>query len=190
MKIIVVGVGALGSHLVLAIRNLTAKVTVIDFDRVESKNVMSQFHTKLGVGRNKTLALQQAMQGMFGTKIDIVPHRLTADNVEQLLGGADLVVDCLDNGASRLLVQGFVRTKDIPCLHGAVDDAGTCGRVVWDERFEVDVGTAVGQPTCEGGEHLPFICTVSAFLAVAVRRFVEQNQRVGYEINPGGVIRT
>ncbi len=190
MKIVVVGVGALGSHLVLAIRNLPVTIVAIDFDKIESKNVLSQFHTRQGVGRNKAVALQQAMLGLFGVRIEAVPHRLVAENADVLLGGAGLVVDCLDNGASRRLVQGTVRRRGVPCLHGAVDAAGTYGRVCWDERFIVDDEAVVGQPTCEGGEHLPFLVTVAGHLAGAVRAFVERGVRVGAEVHPGGVIAT
>jgi hypothetical protein len=41
----------------------------------------------MGVGRNKAQAMQQAMQGLFGLRLQAIPHKLTADNVERLLGG-------------------------------------------------------------------------------------------------------
>lgn len=188
-RIVVVGVGALGSHFVLAARNIDASLRVVDFDRVETKNLLAQFHTKMGSGKNKAQALQAAMLGLFGLKLEAVPHRLTSDNAEQLLGDANLVVDCLDNGASRRLVQNFVRAKSIPCLHGAVDAAGTYGRVAWDSRFVIDDEAKVGQPTCEGGEHLPFLIVIAAHLALATRSFVNDGRQVGYEVHPGGVMR-
>ena len=46
--VIVVGVGALGSHVVQLLRNADATIRVIDFDKVEQKNVASQFHGKPG----------------------------------------------------------------------------------------------------------------------------------------------
>ena len=61
-KIVIVGVGALGSHLVLLGRNWSARFVVIDDDRVEQKNTQSQFHSRMGVGRNKAQAMQQAEQ--------------------------------------------------------------------------------------------------------------------------------
>src|SRR5574342_1053124 len=96
--IVIVGVGALGSHLVQFIRNEKVDVKIIDFDRVEQKNVMSQFHGKPGVGKNKAAALQQAMEFMFKRQLAAVSNKLVADNIDVLLKGATLVVDCLDNG--------------------------------------------------------------------------------------------
>lgn len=189
-NITIVGIGALGSHLTLFIRNLDAKVKVIDFDRIEMKNVASQFHVKSGVGKGKVQSLSQAMQAFFGLKLETVPHKLTKDNVSQLLGKSDLIVDCLDNGASRSLVQDFATANNIPCLHGALAPGGTYGRVVWTDRFKIDSEVGVGAATCENGEFLPFIAITSSYLARSVQEFLDSGDMVGYEISPGGVIRT
>lgn len=186
MKIVIVGVGALGSHLILLTRNLKAQFVLVDFDRVETKNVMSQFHTKMGVGKNKTLALQQTLAGLFGIKVEANSNRLTVDNVKQLLGGADLVVDCLDNAASRQVIQDFVRANKIPCLHGALDPDGTFARVCWDETFVIDHEGTVGAATCEDGRHLPFIAWASSLLAYATQQFVEKGVKVNIQGNPRG----
>lgn len=186
-RVVIVGVGALGSHLALLIRNLPVQIKVIDMDKIERKNVMSQFHTNMSVGKNKAEALKQSMQGLFGVKIESIPHRLVGDNAEQLLGGASLVVDCLDNGASRRVVQGLVRARGIPCLHGALAPNGAFGRVVWEPQFEIDDEDGPGAATCEDGEHLPFIALVSSLLATSVRRFIRDGKRVGFHVHPSGV---
>jgi molybdopterin-synthase adenylyltransferase len=185
-RVVIVGVGALGSHLALLARNLDVKLVLVDFDRVEQKNVLAQFHTRMGVGRNKAQALAQALQGMFGLKVEVVPHRLTADNTDAVLGKADVVVDCLDNGASRRLIQEWVRAHEVPCLHGALSADGQYGRAVWDELFHIDNEDVQGAPTCEGGEHLPFIAQVAAQLAFALQSFVQHGQRRSWDLYPGG----
>ena len=58
MRIIFCGVGALGSHGAMACRNLEATLCFIDFDRVESKNLLSQAYVKPSVGKNKAEALK------------------------------------------------------------------------------------------------------------------------------------
>jgi len=186
MRITIIGVGALGSHLVQALRNEDAVIKVIDFDRVEMRNVASQFHFKGGVGKKKVEALKQAMQFCYGRKIETVGNRLTADNVDQLLGDADLLVDCLDNGDSRRLVQGFAKKNGVPCLHGALAADGGFGRVAWTDNFVIDDG-ATGAPTCEDGEFLPFIELVVSYLATAVQFFRGQGRRIGFSIFPTGV---
>src|SRR5262245_30646995 len=165
--IVVVGVGALGSHAVQFLRGAGASIRAVDFDRVEQRNVASQFHGKPSVGKAKVVALSQAMQFLFGTKIDAVPHTLVADNARELLGRADLVLDCLDNGEGRRIVQGFARAAGVACLHGALAAEGSFGRVVWDESFTIDDEPGAGAPTCEDGAHLPFIALTAAYLARA-----------------------
>lgn len=187
-SIVVVGVGALGSHVVQFLRNVDVQIRIIDFDRVEQKNVMSQFHGKTHVGKSKVQALQQTMSFLFGQKIETNPHRLTTDNDVALLKG-DLVIDCLDNGKSRRIIQNTVRKLHIPCLHGALAPNGAFGRVIWDSQFVIDDESGVEGATCEDGEHLPFIAIVSAYLARAAQEFIVNQKQIGFSISPGGTVR-
>ncbi len=209
-KITVVGVGALGSHFVQFLRSEDVSIKIIDFDRVEGKNTLSQFHPKTSVSRPKVLSLHGSMALLWGVKLETVPHKLTEHNATQLLSGADLIVDCLDNAEARQIIQNFVRIPSAidlkikvdpsftaigtsaftPCLHGAVDGDGSFGRVIWDEKFVIDSGSPPGTATCENGEHLPFIVSVSAFMARAAQIFLRDGKKVGYQVTPAGVIQT
>jgi molybdopterin/thiamine biosynthesis adenylyltransferase len=189
-SIVVAGVGALGSHVVQLLRNVDATIRIIDFDKVEQRNVASQFHGKPGVGRSKVQALKQAMMFLFGRDLETIPHRLGPDNAKELLGGADLVIDCLDNGASRRVLQHFVRGAGVACLHGALAGDGGFGRVVWDEAFVVDDESAAGAATCDDGAHLPFIAVTSAYLARVAQEFLARGTKIGFEIHAGGATRT
>lgn len=182
MNITIVGVGALGSHAVQLLRN-AGQLKVIDMDVVERKNVLSQFHNKTSVGKKKTQSIQQAMQLLYGVKVVGIPHKLVADNADQLLGGSDLVLDCLDNGAARTVVQKYVRKNDLPCLHGALAAEGAMGRVVWDSKFSIDDDGA-GGATCEDGEHLPFIMLVSSYLARSAQEFLSSGKQLSYQLYP------
>lgn len=187
--VVIVGAGALGSHLALFARNWDCVLKVVDFDAIEAKNVQAQFHTRMGLRRNKAQALQQAFQGMFGLKIQAVPHRLTADNAEQVLGGAALVIDCTDNAEARRTIQAFVRKNDIPCLHGALSGDGTFARAVWDEHFKEDEEGQEGEATCEDGQQLPFFAMAGAQIAVAAQMFLEDGKQASLQITPTGTMR-
>jgi len=189
MKIVVVvGVGALGSHVVQFIRNASAVIKVVDFDKVETKNVLAQFHAKTSVGKSKVQSLKGNMALFYGLQLDVVPHKLTKDNVEVLLSKSTLVIDCLDNGASRRVVQSFCKANKIPCLHGALAANGAYGRVVWTENFVVDDEDG-GVPTCEDGEHLPFIAMVSSWISMAAIEFLRSGKKVGFEVSSVSVQR-
>lgn len=191
--VIIVGVGALGSHVVQFLRN-EANLFVIDFDRVEAKNVLSQFHGKPNVGKGKVPSLEQTMNFLWGIKLYGAPFKLVDNNVNELLGRnfkwpvniqrkADLIIDCLDNGEARRLVQNWARENEMPCLHGALAADGAFGRVIWDEHFVID-DAATGAATCEDGAHLPFIATVSALIARSAQMFLSQSKRQGWSIAP------
>ncbi len=188
LTIVVVGVGALGSHLVQFLRNEEVDILVIDMDRVEQKNVASQFHGWPGVGKAKVSALQQTMDFLFKKRLRVVSHRLVKDNIDVLMKGATLVVDCLDNGASRELVQDYAREHGLPCLHGALAPGGEFGRSIWDEQFVIDGEAGAGVATCEDGEFLPFIALTAAYLARSVQIFLRDRRKVGFSISPVGAV--
>ncbi len=184
----IVGVGALGSHLVQFLRSEDVTINVIDFDRVEMKNTQSQFHGKPSIGKMKSNALKQSMQFLYGLKIGAKTNKLVEANVDVLLQG-DLVIDCVDNGATRKLIQEHVRAKGIPCLHGALAADGSFGRVIWDDHFTIDDEAGQGGATCENGEFLPFIAITAAYLARAAQIFLAENKKIGFSISPAGAVR-
>jgi len=191
-RVLVVGAGALGSHVVQFLRSVPEiSMRVVDDDRVEAKNVASQFHSKPNVSKSKVVSLSQTMNFLFGVKVETIPHRLVADNAAELVrpvGFTGLVIDCLDNADSRRVLQNAVRALNVPCLHGALAADGAFGRVVWDEVFTIDQEDAQGAATCAGGEHLPFIAICAGYLARAAQAYLEQDRKIGFHIHPSGAI--
>lgn len=185
----IVGVGALGSHVIMLLRSMDIAIRVIDFDRVEQKNTLSQFHGKPHVGKLKTEAARQTMQMLWGLKISVFNAKLVENNSKELLGSSDLVVDCLDNGAARRVVQSFVRTTSTPCLHGALSANGDFGRAVWDEDFVIDDESGSGAATCENGEHLPFIGLTASFIARSAQEFLVKSKKISFQVTPVGAMR-
>lgn len=186
-KIVIVGVGALGSHVALFLRNV-AEMRLLDYDRIEQKNVLSQFHSKPNVGKAKVGALQQTMNFLFGIKVTVIGNKLVRDNAEQLLGGVDLIIDCLDNAEARQIVQDFARKTKVPCLHGGLAANGAFGISIWDENYKIQEG-AEGAATCENGDQLPFIARVSAYISTSAQEFLVNGKRYGYMISPQNTTR-
>ncbi|MCE9669568.1 ThiF family adenylyltransferase [Myxococcus stipitatus] len=190
MRIVFCGVGAIGSHAALLCRNLEATLVFVDFDRVESKNLLAQAYVKPSVGRNKAEALKLQLLNLHGVKAEAVGVRVTRDNVAALCGGADLVVDCFDNRDSRQVLSDFARTTGKPLVHGAVSADGSFGLVRWDEHFVPDAEDTVGQATCEGGAHLPLLGLLAAALARVVQDFARQGVRRNALVNLSAVVPT
>ncbi len=187
MRIVFCGVGALGSLAAVSCRNLDATLCFVDFDRVESKNLLSQAFVKQSVGKNKADALKLQLLNFHGIKSEAFGVRVSDDNVATLLAKADLTVDAFDNQKSRLLLSQHARENDKPLVHAAISADGTFGLVRWDEHFVADEEDEEGQATCEGGEHLPLIALVSATLARAVQDFVKNGDKRGCMVSLNGV---
>ncbi len=190
MRIAFCGAGALGSNAVLYCRSLAAELRIIDFDRVESKNLAAQWFVKQSVGKNKAEAVRLQLANFYGLKAEALGVRLAASNAAQLLDGCDLAVDCFDNHDSRLLLSEAARARALPLVHAALAADGTFGLVRWDERFAPDREDAAGQATCEGGEHLPVIGLLAATLARTIQDFVQRGDRHDHMVSLSGVSRT
>jgi molybdopterin/thiamine biosynthesis adenylyltransferase len=190
VRVVICGVGALGSTAVALCRNLDVELRLVDFDRVESKNLAAQWFVKQSVGKNKAEAARLQLANFYGAKSEALGVRLGANNAAQLLADCELAVDCFDNADSRILLSEAARQRGLPLLHGALAADGTFGLVRWDERFTADREDVPGHATCEGGEHLPMIGLVGATLARAIQDFVRGGSRHDYSISLSGVIRT
>lgn len=177
LRIVICGVGALGSTCVQYLRNVGAELRLVDFDRVESKNLLAQAFVKPSVGKNKAEAMKLQMQNFWGVKIESFGVRVGPENAEALLAKADLVVDCFDNQKSREVLSTFARARGVALVHAAISGDGTFGIVRWDERFTPDAEDHAGQATCEGGEHLPLIGLVAASLARTVQDWAKRGDR-------------
>ena len=189
-RILICGVGALGSTCVMFIRNAPAELRLVDFDRVESKNLSAQWFVKQSVGKNKAEAVRLQLANFYGGKAEAITSRLEATNAAKLLEGCDLAVDCFDNADSRLVLSEACRASKVALLHGAIAADGTVGLVRWDERFVPDREDVEGQATCECGEHLPMIGLVGATLARAIQDFLKDGSQHDYLVSLSGSAQT
>ena len=142
MKLVFCGVGALGSTAAVLCRSLGAELRLVDFDRVESKNLSAQAFVKQSLGKNKAEALKLQLWNFWAVKAEAMPVRVGADNVAQVCGGGDLIVDCFDNQASRQVLSAHARATGLPLVHAALSADGRFGLVRWDERFTADAEDA------------------------------------------------
>jgi molybdopterin/thiamine biosynthesis adenylyltransferase len=189
-KVVVCGVGALGSTAVHCCRSLGVELRVVDFDRVEARDLAAQWFVKPSIGKNKAEAIRLQLANFYGVRAEAFGVRIAAGNAAQLLAGCALAVDCFDNADSRIALADAARAAGVPLVHAALSADGTFGLVRWDERFVADREDAAGQATCEGGDHLPMIGVIGATLARVIQDFVRGGERRDYMISLSGVTRT
>jgi molybdopterin-synthase adenylyltransferase len=132
-RAVVVGVGALGGTIATQlVRAGVGHVVVIDPDRVELGNLHRQVlytEADAAVGRPKVEAAVERLRAANGAvTIEGIVARLGAENAEDLLRGADVVVDGTDNLATRFLLNDRCVRAGVPWVYGGI--AGVHGMVM------------------------------------------------------------
>jgi molybdopterin/thiamine biosynthesis adenylyltransferase len=121
-KVAVIGVGGLGtvSSLYLALAGV-GHLRLIDQDIVETRNLHRQILYSiddLDYPKAEVAAAKLEKSNPL-LKAEAVTENLHAGNVERLLAGVDLVVDGLDNMATRYLVNRTCVNLKVPYVFGA-----------------------------------------------------------------------
>jgi len=121
--VFVAGAGGLGSpsSLYLAVAGV-GRITICDFDSPEMSNLNRQIlHNPTRIGVNKAVSAQISLR-TSNPDIDVVAldRKITEENVDELVGSADLILDCMDNFPTRYLLDESAQRKGIPLVHAAV----------------------------------------------------------------------
>ncbi len=102
--IVVVGAGGVGAETLQLLQKTpgNAKIRVIDRDFVDADTLKRQtLYRKADVSRLKAFAAARKL----GHRFTGVSEHLHQDNAENLLQGADIVLDCTDNWATRCVIN-------------------------------------------------------------------------------------
>jgi sulfur-carrier protein adenylyltransferase/sulfurtransferase len=123
-KVVLLGAGGLGAPAALYLAAAgVGQLTLIDDDRVERSNLHRQvIHADARVGMAKTESARMSLNALNPRiQVELRNERLSADNVERLLGGHDLVIDGADNFPARYLLAAATRRLNMPMIYGAVE---------------------------------------------------------------------
>ena len=143
----VVGLGGLGGTVAEVLARMgVGRLTLVDGDRFEDSNLNRQLlSTVAGLGQLKSEAAR-ARVGRINPSVDVtaLTEFVTAENAGAVLGGCDVVVDCLDNLRTRFVVEDACRRIGCPLVSAAV--AGATGHVT--TIFPEDTGLRLiyGEP--------------------------------------------
>lgn len=115
----VVGVGGVGGYTtVMLARAGIEKFTLIDFDEVSPSNINRQIVAyKSTIGRKKVDVLKE-MLGQINDKIEIevIPQRLTKENISSLIGQTSIVVDAIDSVKDKIELIVYCKEKGIEII--------------------------------------------------------------------------
>ena len=150
-KVVVIGAGGIGGQAAeLLVRMGAGALSLVDPDVFDETNLNRQNFAcgdvlgmpKVEVVRDRLLEIDQ--------DVEVTAYRLAADagNLPDLLEGASVVVDALDNLDDRLVLQEACSDADIVMAHGAI--AGTSLQAT--TIFPGEVGLASFMPLGGGSE--------------------------------------
>lgn len=140
----IVGAGGLGSPIAYYLGAAgVGTLTIADDDTVDRSNLQRQIlHTEARIGTHKVDSARHAV-GALNPRVRMrtFAERVTPENVERVIGDADVVVDGADNFAARYLLNDACVKLGKPLVYGAV------------HRFEgqasvFDAGRRRGQAPC------------------------------------------
>jgi molybdopterin/thiamine biosynthesis adenylyltransferase len=122
-RVVIVGVGGLGCA---SATYLTAAgvghITIVDFDIVVLSDLNRQIlYWQEEIGEKKVVVAQRKLSRL-NPAVEITPvfARITGENVLGIIGKAQVVVDGLDNSATRLVVNSACVRLKIPYIYGGV----------------------------------------------------------------------
>ncbi len=155
IKILVVGLGGLGGIVSEGlIRIGLYNIGICEFDLVEDSNLNRQLLSyEDNIGKPKIIECKNNLL-RINKEINITTYeKLSVDNKVLLseLSNYDIVIDCLDNYESRLLLHELCSERDVKVVYGAIaGDYGYLGISSRDNKLIFDnkkgIETELGNP--------------------------------------------
>ncbi len=121
--VFIAGAGGLGSpvSMYLAVVGV-GNIRICDFDSPDWSNLNRQIlHNHNRIGTNKAISAAQTLSELNpDIKVTAFTDKIVADNVDELVGDSDIIVDCMDNFPTRFLLNGATISKGIPLVYGSI----------------------------------------------------------------------
>ena len=164
--VLIAGVGGLGSPnaVNLAYAGI-GKMTLVDCDTVELSNLNRQsLHWEKDINEQKVISASVKLKEI-NSKTEIIPLnvKINAENVGELISGADLVIDCMDNMETRFVLNECCVKKGIPFIHGGI--RGLEGQVTTIIPGKTPCLGCLYPRGIEGKKPFPVFGATSAFIA-------------------------
>jgi len=119
--VVVIGVGALGTTITNdLVRSGVGKLRIIDRDLVELSNLQRQLlFTEEDVGKPKATAAADRLRTINSSiEIEAIVEDVHYANVEEIIEGADIVIDGTDNMETRFLLNDACVKHGMPWIYG------------------------------------------------------------------------
>lgn len=119
-SVAILGCGGLGSNVAeMLVRSGVGRLTIVDFDTVDERNLNRQFFFRDQVGMPKVEALAENLRRIRSdVRLDIVAERVTEENVIGLVRGACAIVEAVDAAEVKAMILNtcLAGLPDIPLV--------------------------------------------------------------------------
>lgn len=122
-KVLIVGVGGLGSPIALYLAGAgVGCIGLVDDDMVSISNLQRQvLYSEKELGKSKAICAAERLSALNSEiRVRHYPTRLTEDNARDLIREYDMVVDGCDNFATRYLINDICVEQGKPYVYGAI----------------------------------------------------------------------
>ncbi len=136
-RVLCVGAGGLGSPALMYLAAAgVGTLGIVEFDVVDESNLQRQIiHGQSDVGRSKAESARDSVKEINPyVNVEVHETRLDTDNVLELFGQYDLIVDGTDNFATRYLVNDACVLLGKPYVWGSIYRFEGQASVFWSEH--------------------------------------------------------
>lgn len=121
--VVIAGLGGLGCSVSVYLTcSGIGHVTLVDCDRVELSNLNRQvLHYEEDIGEGKPFSVARKLTKL-NSSIEVTPvfKKITGHNAREIIKGANLVIDGMDNFKTRIILNKACVDEGIPFIHGGV----------------------------------------------------------------------
>lgn len=186
MKIIIFGLGAIGSNL---LSNLSSQYPDVEFsgidnDLVEERNIGIQKYFFNHITMPKSLAMGVVLN-LSNKSTNYTPIVKYIDNEKDLselptINNNDLIIDCFDNTKSRQLLKDYYKAYNL--LHIGFSPTYTA-EIIWNANYNVPGELDPdNNDICTLTDATSFIQFIVGFAGIVISDFIERNEKKSFII--------
>jgi len=156
-KVVILGVGGLGGYVVEMLTRIgVGNLILVDFDKFETTNLNRQIISREdNLGLSKVEEAKKRVEAINSEiEVTAINKRISVNNVDAIIKGADIVVDALDSSGLKKTVERSCAENNIPMVHGAIGGWVAQVAVIMPGDFILDkiykgddLGNKMGNPS-------------------------------------------
>ena len=130
--VFIAGAGGLGSPVAIYLAAAgVGRLRISDFGKPELSNLNRQIlHNEKDIGKNKAISAKETLTNINPrVEVENISDKIERENISQLVGDAQIIVDCMDNFPTRHILNEYAVKTGLPFVHAGV--SGMSGQITF-----------------------------------------------------------